>query len=315
MYIVSIISLSAGVGIFMFGMLLMKYSLEESFREKVKAFLCRFTKNRFSATLTGTVVTVALQSSSASSVLTAAFADSGIISLYTAFWLIVGANVGTTFTGLLTALPFSEVVPGFCIIGVVLIIVSKKRKMTSLGLLFTGFGLLFVGMKLMGDGASVIKHIPFVASLLSACDSPLSGIITGCLVTAVIQSSSAFTALLQTLAGEGIIGINHIFYLLLGSNIGTCATCAVSSMGLKSAAKKVSLMHIFYNLAGSVLFLIISVFVPVPEIIAAYCGGSVKVQTAVMNIVFNSLTAILVLLLPKKKRTTDFNIRKLTVNY
>ncbi len=308
MYIVSIISLLAGVGIFMFGMLLMKYSLEESFREKVKIFLARFTGNRLSATLTGIAVTAALQSSSASSVLTAAFADSGIISLYTAFWLIVGANVGTTFTGLLTALPFSETVPVFCIIGVVLITASKRKNVNSLGLLFTGFGLLFVGMKLMGDGAAVIKDIPFVASLLAGCDSPVSGILTGCFVTAVIQSSSAFTALLQTLAAEGIIGIRHIFYLLLGANIGTCATCAVSSMGLKASAKKVAMMHILYNLFGSILFLAVSLFIPLPETVAGYFGGSVKVQTAAVNILFNSITAVVVLIIPlkRKKHRTAF---------
>lgn len=279
----------------------MKYSLENSFRDKLSIYLEKFTANRFSGVLTGAFVTAAMQSSSASSVLTATFVDSGLLSLYRAFWIIVGANVGTTFTGLLTALSFTETAPLFTVIGITLLSLNKKEKLNLLGMFFIGFGLLFVGMDIMGDAAKGISELPFVSEILINCSSPLSGILTGCLFTAVVQSSSAVTALLQSLAENGIIGIRQAFYIILGSNIGTCATCIIASFGLKSGAKKVSLLHVFYNFFGAVLFLIIAEIFPLPEIIENLTGGSIKTRIALINIVFNLSTAIIALFLPVGK--------------
>lgn len=310
MYIISVVSLLSGVAVFMLGMLLIKYALESNFRDKLKVLLGRFTKNRFMSVLTGAFVTFSLQSSSASSVLTASFADSGIISLYTAFWLIVGANVGTTFTGLLTAFPFTQAVPVFCAVGIILISLSKKQGTMCAGILFSGFGLLFVGMRLMGDGADTLTEIPLLRQLLLSCDSPVTGVVTGTVVTAVIQSSSAFTALLQTLAGEGIIGTRHAFFLLLGANIGTCATCAVTSLGLKGGAKRVSLMHILYNLSGAVLFILLSEIFPLDGMLSGLPDASVKTRIAEINILFNVITAVLSLMLPvRDKRKSNKNIQ------
>lgn len=302
MYLICFVTLFSGVAVFMFGMYLMKYALKESFGDKLRSFLLRFAKNRIGATLTGVGVTVALQSSSASSVLTAALADEGIISLYTAFWIIVGANVGTAFTGLLTAVNFGELFCVAVVFGVVILTFCEKKKILSVGILLTGFGLLFVGMKLMSEGAYTVGEIPEVTSILSICDAPLSGVLTGCFVTAVIQSSSAATALLQTLAFDGIIGIEHAYYLLLGSNIGTCATCAIATLGLSGSAKKVSLMHIFYNLFGSVVFVLIAQICPITDFTRFLSQTSVKTQIAEINILFNLLSAVFTLILPINER-------------
>ncbi len=295
---ITVVSLCSGVAVFMFGMLLVKYSLEEGYKEKLSNILKKFTSNRFTGVLTGTFVTAAMQSSSASSVLTAAFVDSGMLSLYRAFWIIVGANLGTTFTGLLTAFSFSEAAPAFTVIGIIFLTFNQNVKLNRTGILFIGLGLLFVAMDIMGEAAKGISELPVISEILSLCNNPFTGIITGCLLTAVIQSSSAVTALLQTLANDGVIGIRHAYFIILGSNIGTCATCAVAAAGLKSGAKKVSLIHIFYNFAGAVLFFIIAEIFPLPEMTEYYVKGGIKTQIAVVNIMFNLVPAVIALFLP-----------------
>ncbi len=298
MYVLPFVFLGVGVSVFIFGMLLIKYSLNESFSERIKHLLVKFTKNRFSACLTGTAVTFCLQSSSASSVLTAAFADSKFISLYQAFYIIVGANLGTAFTGVVTASDFSDALPAVMIIGIILLMLPEKFRTAHFGITVSGFGLLFVGMHIMGNASGQLSEFPPVREILSASSSPLTGVLTGAFFTAVIQSSSAVTALLQVLSAEGIIGIRQVFYILLGSNIGTCATCAVAAIGLRDSAKKVSLMHIFYNLAGALLFVVIAEIIPLPELTEKLSPGNIKLQTALINILFNLISAVIALLLP-----------------
>lgn len=305
----SALQLSVGVSLFIFGMLLIKYSLKENYGNKLKKFLSDFTGNRFSAVLTGAFVTFAMQSSSASSVLTAAFVDSGYLSLYKAFWIIVGANAGTAFTGLVTALDMTKSAPVLCVVGVVLISFCKSKKNVGAGIMLTGMGLLFVGMTFMGDAVSAVSESAFFAEVLTMCSSPLTGLLAGTLFTALIQSSSAVTALLQTLAFEGIIGIRHAYYIILGSNIGTCATCAVSCIGLSKGAKYVSYMHIIYNAAGSLGFLLLAEVFPLPEYISSFAGDNIKASIAFINIFFNVATALLSLVLPiKEKKNTQSRI-------
>ncbi len=294
----SALQLSVGVSLFILGMLLIKYSLKENYGDKLKKYLSDFTDNRFKAVMTGTFVTFAMQSSSASSVLTAAFVDSGYLSLYRAFWIIVGANAGTAFTGLITALDMTKSAPVLCVIGVVLISFCKNKKRVGAGIVITGLGLLFVGMKFMEDAVSAVSESAFFSEVLTMCSSPVTGILAGTFFTALIQSSSAVTALLQTLAFKGMIGIRHAYYIILGSNIGTCATCAVSCIGLSKGAKYVSYMHIVYNAVGSVIFLILAEFIPLPEYIASFSGSNMKTAIALLNIVFNIATAVMVLIIP-----------------
>ncbi len=302
MAILTVISLGTGVAVFMLGMLLMKYVLENSLGKTLGVYLKKFTSNRFSALLTGAFVTMGLQSSSASSVLTAALVDSGILSLYSAFWIIVGANTGTTFTGLLTALSLTKTAPLLTVVGVGLISFTSNKRLNTAGVFLSGAGLLFVGLDIMGRASQGISEIPLVADILIGCDNPVTGVLMGCLFTALIQSSSAVTALLQTLGADGIIGTRQAFYIILGSNIGTCATCAIASMGLKNGAKKVSVMHILYNFFGAVLFVIIAEIFPLPEITEELFNAGIKTRIAVLNILFNVSTAVIALLLPVKEK-------------
>lgn len=301
MGVLSALYIASGVAVFILGMYIIKYALEKNYGKKLEGILTRFTGNRFSAVLTGALVTFMMQSSSASSVLTAAFVDSGYISLYKAFWIIVGANAGTTFTGLFTALDISLYAPVLLVPGILIISVCKKENLVNKGLLITGIGLIFTGLGIMGDSVEEIKNMHFVSELLSMCSSPVTGILTGAFITAVIQSSSAVTAILQTLAHGGFIGIRQAFYIILGSNIGTCGTSAIASIGLKNGAKKVAAIHILYNLAGALIFLSLSLIFPLPEIIENAFTSGIKTQIAVINIVFNIVSAVLALMLPVRE--------------
>lgn len=302
MDIMSVFTLGSGVSVFMLGMLLIKYSLGENFTEKSEELLKKFTSGRFSGTLLGTAATAVLQSSSASSVITAALVDSGHLSLYGAFWIIVGANLGTTLTGLLTAVSISEIAPFAVIAGISLISLTKKKALHGAGVFFAGFGLLFIGMDIMENAVSGIKDSPVIYGILGSCSSPFTGLLTGSLFTAAIQSSAAVTALLQTMAYDGIIGINQAFYIILGSNIGTCATCLIASMGLGGGAKKVAYMHVIYNLAGSLLFVFLDAFIPLSGFAGSLFPDNIKLQIGALNVFFNGISAFFALLLPIKEK-------------
>lgn len=317
MDIMSLFAITTGVAVFMLGMLLIKYSLSENFTEKSEMLLKKFTSGRFSATAVGTLATAVLQSSSAASVITSALADNGAISLYGAFWIIVGANLGTSFTGLLTAVSLSEIAPFAVTIGIALISFARKKALHCAGVFFAGFGLLFIGMNIMEGAAAEIRDNPVIYGVLEGCSSPFAGILTGSFFTALIQSSAAVTALLQTMAYDGIIGIRQAFYIILGSNIGTCATCLIASLGLGGGAKKVSYMHILYNLAGSLLFVFLSFFVPLPEIAGDIFPGNIKLQIGALNVIFNGASAIIALMLPikEKNKKRDLHFVRSMVKY
>ena len=287
-----------GISLFILGMLMIKHSLKETFAEKLHRYLLKFTRNRVSGVLTGAAVTFCMQSSSASSVLTAALVDSGYLDLYRAFWIIAGANAGTAFTGLITAMDISSVAPVFCVAGVIMLSFCKKKKLTGAGTILTGLGLLFIGMNFMTEASQELSAFPFVYKGLIMCSSPVTGVLAGAFITALIQSSSAVTAILQSLAESGIIGIEQAYYIILGSNIGTCATCAVSCMGLSRGAKYVSYMHIIYNAAGAFLFLVLGEIFPVSYFSGYASSGSIKTAVAGINIIFNAVSAVVALCLP-----------------
>lgn len=310
MGVLSALYIASGVSVFIFGMYMVKYALEKNYGKRLERILARFTENRFSAVFTGALVTFMMQSSSASSVLTAAFVDSGYITLYKAFWIIVGANVGTTFTGLFTALDISLYAPLLLVPGILMSTFCKKESRVNKGLLITGIGLIFTGLGIMGDSVEEIKNMHFISELLSMCSSPVTGILTGAFITAVIQSSSAVTAILQTLAFGGFIGIRQAFFIILGSNIGTCGTSAIASIGLKNGAKKVAAIHILYNLAGALLFLIVSLTFPLPEAVENIFPSGIKTQIAVINILFNAVSAVLALMLPIKEGKMPLILKK-----
>lgn len=314
------VALLSGIALFVYGMLLLSDAMKRGFSEKLTEKLARFTSNRFSAVLTGTAFTALMQSSSASSVMTVSLVDAGKIPVMSAFWIIVGANIGSVFTGFLTAIEFSDIAPLFCCAGVLILCVSKKEKTHSKAFALLGFGLLFVGMNTMSQAVSGLRSDERILNILGDCTNPFSGIVCGTALTAVLQSSAAITALLQTLAAGGVIGLREAFFISLGSNIGTCLTSLISAVSVNNTAKKVALFHLLFNIFSALLFVILCVPFDLVSIIDSLLRVDIKTQIAAVNMLFNLVPAVFMLCAPvqtirdfirkmKPKKQKRLNIR------
>lgn len=292
------VALLSGIALFVYGLLLLSDSMKRGFSENLTRKLTRFTSNRFSAVLTGTVFTALMQSSSASSVMTVSLVDAGKMSVMSAFWIIVGANIGSVFTGFLTAIEFSDIAPLFCCAGVLILSVSKKEKTHNKAFALLGFGLLFVGMNTMSAAVSGLRSDERILNILSSCTNPFSGIVCGAALTAVLQSSAAITALLQTMASGGLIGLREAFFISLGSNIGTCLTSLISALSVNQTAKKVAVFHLLFNIFSALLFVLLCVPFDIVSIVDSLVSVDIKTQIAFVNMLFNIVPAVLMLCMP-----------------
>ena len=292
------VALLSGIGIFLYALMLLSDSLKKGFSERMTEMLSRFTSNRLSAVLTGTVLTALMQSSSASSVMTVSLVDAGKMSVMSAFWIIVGANIGSVFTGFLTAIEFSDIAPLFCCAGVIILSASKKEKMQNTALSMLGFGLLFVGMNTMSQAVSGLRSDDRIAGILRSCTNPFSGLVCGAALTAALQSSAVITALLQTMAAGGLIGLREAFVISLGSNIGTCLTGIFAAVGVDITAKKVALFHLLFNVFSALLFLLLCVPFDLVSIVGQLVQTDIKTQIAAVNMLFNIVPAAVILCMP-----------------
>ena len=292
------VALLSSTAVFIYGLLLLSDAMKRGFSEKMTAVLGRFTSNRFSAVLTGTVFTALMQSSSASSVMTVGLVDAGKIPVISAFWIIVGANIGSVFTGFLTAIEFSDIAPLFCCAGVIMLSVSKKEKTHNTAFAMLGFGLLFVGMNTMSQAVSGLRSDERITAMLSRCTAPFSGIVCGAALTAVLQSSAAITALLQTIASGGLIGLREAFFISLGSNIGTCLTSLISAVSVNKTAKRVALFHLLFNIFSALLFVLLCVPFDIVSLVEKLFSVDIKTQIAAVNMLFNVVPAAVMLCLP-----------------
>lgn len=237
MSIANILSMAGGLGLFLFGIRTMGDGLENAAGAKLKRMLEVLTGNRFLAVLVGFVVTAIIQSSTATTVMVVGFVNAGMMTLAQAVGVIMGANIGTTVTSLLIALNFSSVAAASVLVGVILMLASKKTLVKNLGSIFTGFGLLFLGIDLMSDSMAPLRESAgFMNFIVAVSDSPLRplfGILLGIVMTAVLQSSSASVGVLQTLAMQGLVPLKFSVFVLFGQNIGTCLTALFSTVGAK----------------------------------------------------------------------------------
>ena len=228
MSVANILSMAGGLGLFLFGIRTMGDGLENAAGAKLKRMLEVLTGNRFLAVLVGFVVTAIIQSSTATTVMVVGFVNAGMMSLAQAVGVIMGANIGTTVTSLLIALNFSSVAAAAVLVGVILMLASKKTVVKNLGAIFTGFGLLFLGIDMMSDSMAPLREsagfMKFIVTVSESPLRPLFGIILGIDMTAVLQSSSASVGVLQTLAMQGLVPLKFSVFVLFGQNIGTCLT-------------------------------------------------------------------------------------------
>lgn len=251
------INLFGGLGVFLFGMKMMGDGLENLAGEKLKGIFDKITSNPIKGVLTGTVVTGIIQSSSAVTVMVVGFVNAGLMNLYQAASVIMGANIGTTVTAQLITFDFDAIAPLFIAVGAALVLFSKKRKFKETGTITLGFGILFLGLNLMSAAMSPLRESPvFTQLILSLKGHTILGLLLGLLMTAIIQSSSAVTGILVALASVGSLPIDVAIPLLYGTNIGTCVTALISCVGTSRTAKKAALIHLFFNVIGSIIFLI-----------------------------------------------------------
>lgn len=295
MSVANILSMAGGLGLFLFGIRTMGDGLENAAGAKLKRMLEVLTGNRFLAVLVGFVVTAIIQSSTATTVMVVGFVNAGMMSLAQAVGVIMGANIGTTVTSLLIALNFSSVAAASVLVGVILMLASKKTVVKNLGAIFTGFGLLFLGIDMMSDSMAPLREsagfMNFIVTVSESPLRPLFGIILGIVMTAVLQSSSASVGVLQTLAMQGLVPLKFSVFVLFGQNIGTCLTALFSTIGAKKNSKRAAVIHLLFNLIGTGIFILIALLTPYVEWIEKLSPDPMA-QIAISHIVFNIVSTV-----------------------
>lgn len=296
-------------------MQMMSTGLEAAAGNRMKSILEKLTSNRVKGVLVGAAITAVIQSSSATTVMVVGFVNSGLMTLKQAVWVIMGANIGTTITGQLIALDIGAIAPLFAIAGVgAIMFIKSERYIISAVFCRTWYS--FMGMDMMGAAMSPLKESEAFISLMTKFDNPLLGILVGALFTAVIQSSSASVGILQALASTGMIPLSSAVFVLFGQNIGTCITAVLASIGMKVNAKRTTVIHLLFNIIGTVLFTVICLVTPYVTWIEAMTPGDPVAQIANAHTVFNIVTTLLLLpfgthmaniavrILPDSKRQT-----------
>ena len=295
-----LLGLLGGLALFLYGMQMMSAGLEAAAGNRMKGILERLTSNRFLGILVGAGITAVIQSSSATTVMVVGFVNSGMMTLKQAVWIIMGANIGTTITGQLIALDVGAVAPLFAFVGVAMVVFLKKPQIHHYGNILAGLGVLFIGMEMMGSAMEPLREWPAFVNLVSTFSNPVVGILAGAAFTALIQSSSASVGILQALALSGVIGLDSAVYVLFGQNIGTCITAVLASIGTSRNAKRTTIIHLMFNIIGTVLFTTLCLVTPLMGVslvgfVESLTPDSPASQIANMHTLFNIVTTLLLL--------------------
>lgn len=288
------LGLFGGLALFLHGMQMMSSGLEAAAGNQMKSILERLTSNPFLGILVGTLITTAVQSSSATTVMVVGFVNAGMMTLNQAVWLIMGANVGKTTTGLLIALDVGALAPLVAFVGVALMVFTKKPRLQHIGQLLAGLGILFIGMDMMSAAMEPLREVPAFIHLMATLSNPILGILFGALFTALIQSSAASLGILQTLAAAGVVGLSGSVYILFGLNIGTCITAVLASFGASKEAQRTTCIHVLFNVIGTVIFTIAVTLFPLTQWIES-AVSSPMAQLAAMHVLFNLTTTLLLI--------------------
>jgi phosphate:Na+ symporter len=295
MQISDVLGLLGGLALFLYGMQMMSAGLEAAAGNRMKRILEKLTANRFLGVLVGAGITAAIQSSSATTVMVVGFVNSGMMTLRQAVWIIMGANIGTTVTGLLIALDVGALAPLLAFVGVALVVFLKKPILHHWGQIIAGLGVLFLGMGMMSDAMAPLRESEFFINLMTQMSNPLLGILVGMVFTAIIQSSSASVGILQTLASSGLIGLHSAAFILFGQNIGTCITAVLASIGTSRNAKRTTIIHLLFNVIGTVIFTTICILTPLTNLFESLLPTSPAGQIAALHTTFNITTTLLLL--------------------
>ena len=294
MSISNIISLLGGLGAFLFGMKYMGDGLEMAAGAKMKDLLEKLTRNRILGFLLGTLVTVVIQSSSATTVMVMGFINAGIMDLAQATGVIFGANIGTTITSVLIALDVSGIAP-FCIcVGAFLMLYSKKKQTKYIGQVILGFGLLFQGLHTMSGSMKPLKDVVWFQNFIMNAKSPILGILVGAALCAVIQSSSAAVGILQALAMQGLMPLYFASFLVCGINVGSAMPTILASMNARNNAKRAANIYLIYNVIGAIIMTLVTLIFPYTSFIERLIP-SPAFQVSVIHIIFKVVAAAVLL--------------------
>ena len=262
----TILTMAGGLGLFLFGMELMSDSIEKVAGARLRRILEIFTTNRFMGMIVGIIFTGIIQSTSACTVMVVSFVNSGLMNLYQAAGVILGANIGTTITSQLVSFNLSKIAPLILLVGVVVMMFTKKEKVRKVAEVVVGFGILFVGLSTMSQAMANMKNEPQVVNLLMSLKNPFLATLMGFALTAIIQSSSVTVSIVLLLANQDLLPLPITLYIILGCNIGACATAMLASMTGKKDAKRAALIHLLFNIIGTVI-IYIALFVAGDQIV------------------------------------------------
>ena len=308
MNIFSVITLIGGLAFFLFGMNVMSGSLEKMAGGKLELLLKKMTANPIISLVMGAVITIAIQSSSATTVMMVGLVNSGIMDFAQTLHIIFGANIGTTLTSWILSLSGIEsdavwmqmlkpenFAPLFAMVGIVMTMVCKSDKKRSIGTVLVGFAVLIFGMNLMGEAVSPLADSPAFAQLMTKFNQPLIGLAVGTVVTGIIQSSAASVGMLQALSLTGSISYAMAIPIIMGQNIGTCVTAMISSIGTNTQAKRVAVMHISVNVLGTLIWLPLLTLTNAIFHFAFMDWAVSPVTIAMLHSVFNLLTTLVLM--------------------
>lgn len=289
------IGIMGGLGLFLYGMNLMGDGLQKSAGSRLKRIIELLTSNVIMGVLVGMVVTMIIQSSSATTVMVVGFVNAGIMSLPQAIGVIMGANIGTTITAQLVSLDVDFLAPVALGIGIVIYMFSNKPKHKHIAEILIGFGILFTGMDFMKDAVKPLAgYQGFTDMLLSFGHHPILGVLMGFAITAIVQSSSASMGMLIALASQGLIPVTAALPILYGENIGTCVTSLISSIGASRNARRAAIMHLTFNVLGSMIFMFI-LSKPIVAIVTSIDPTDAARQIANAHTLFNIINVIILL--------------------
>ncbi len=314
-----------GLGIFLFGIKYMGDGLQRSAGDKLRDILDKFTTNPLMGVLAGIIVTILIQSSSGTTVITVGLVSAGFMSLRQAIGVIMGANIGTTVTAFIIGIKVSDYALPIIAVGALLLFFFKNKRINNIGQIVFGFGALFFGLELMGDGMKPLRSLEAFHDLtVSMSSNPLLGVLIGTIFTVIVQSSSATIGILQELFGQGLVDIKAALPILFGDNIGTTITAVLASIGASVAARRAALTHVIFNLIGTTIFL---VFLPLftsfmlflqraldlnPEMTIAFAHGTFNITNTIIQFPFIAFLALIVTkLIPGEDSVIEYKTKHL----
>ncbi len=302
------LTLLGGLSLFLFGMSIMGQALERRTAGKLRALLGRLTTNKWIGLLTGLGITAIIQSSSAVTVMVVGFVNSGVMTLKQAINVIMGANIGTTVTAWILSLAGidshnmfvnllkpASFTPILAFIGIILYLFNKNAKKQDTGMILLGFATLMFGMETMSGAVAGLRHMPEFQNLFIMFENPLLGVLMGAIFTAVIQSSSASVGILQALASTGQVSYGAAIPIIMGQNIGTCVTAMISSIGANKNAKRAAMVHLSFNVIGTIVWLIVFWLIKIWFVPAFLEDAASLLGIAVAHSIFNILCTLLML--------------------